>query len=405
MTKEHHSLPTNHMLGEYRIIKKLGEGGFGLTYLALDTHLDAKVAIKEYYPNDFAFRIDRTQVVCKSSNTQGDFTWGLNAFLKEAKQLAKFQDENIVRIRRFFEANGTAYLVMEMCGGGCLTDRFSETQPMQEQEVKDILGPIMNSLTLLHDERFFHRDIKPDNIMFRSDGTPVLIDFGAAKQLTTAKSKDITAIVSSGYAPIEQYSPKCKLGPWLDIYALAAVAYECLTGSKPDPATERVIDDTVEKLGQGNVSPFLKAIDQGLAVQFKQRPQDLATWYNSWEIDTEKKENYGLLNGSIEIAGSDNIITPAAMAMILKQAKNLGLNVVKAREYVASEALKNNWVLERIKEDYNERNAVPEKKILSDDPVNKNIHGDATEGMSISMPALLLVVFVLLIFGAVYKPG
>jgi len=401
MTKEHHSLPANHMLEEYRIIKKLGEGGFGLTYLALDTHLDAKVAIKEYYPNDFAFRIDSTQVVCKSSNTQDDFTWGLNAFLKEAKQLAKFQDENIVRIRRFFEANGTAYIVMEHCEGGCLTDRFSKTQPMQVQEVKDILGPIMNSLTLLHDERFFHRDIKPDNIMFRSDGTPVLIDFGAAKQLTTAKSKDITAIVSSGYAPIEQYSPKCKLGPWLDIYALAAVAYECLTGSKPDPATERVIDDTVEKLGQGKGSAFLKAIDHGLAVQFKLRPQDLATWYNSWENDKGKNEDYSQLNGFIEMSGADGIITPSEIAMILKQAKNLDLNAVKAQDYVVIEALKNNWVLEGLKEGSAENNVVSKDEIVRDKPSMKVNHGDAIDGMIMKGVVLIAVVCSLVVLVAI----
>jgi len=399
-----HALNPGTLLSEYRIIKLLGEGGFGLTYLALDTHLDKNVAIKEYMPSDFAVRQEGNTISPKSAGSQNDYDWGLKAFINEAKILAKFDDINIVRVNRFFEANGTAYLVMEYCEGGCLSDRFSPEKPMQEVQVQEFLGPIMNGLQLVHEAGVLHRDIKPDNIMFRSDGTPVLIDFGAARQAIGAKSRSITTIVTAGYAPIEQYSTKGKIGPWTDIYALAAVAYACLTGTRPEDATDRIIDDTVEPLvSNANDSNFLKALDVGLEVKPEERPQDLGTWYNSWESDKGKNKDYSQLNGLIEMAGADEIITPAEMAMILKQAKNLGLNVVKARDYVVTEALKNNWVLERIKEGSVGNNVVSEEKVVSEKPDIKINHGDSTDGMSISKSAVLLVVIILLVVGVALK--
>lgn len=281
---DHHALPNSFMLSEYRIDKLLGEGGFGLTYLGFDTHLEKTVAIKEYYPADFAFRKDGATVVAKSNASEKDYDWGLQAFLSEAKTLARFTDPNIVQIFRFFEAHGTAYMVMEFCEGGSLKERLKPDEPMGEDEVKGILIPIMNGLQLVHDNEILHRDIKPDNIMFRGNGTPVLIDFGAARQAIGAKSRSITTIVTPGFAPIEQYSSKATVGPSSDIYSLAAVAYNCLTGERPDDAMDRITVDGLDKLGEKpNASAFLKSIDKALSVHAEQRQQNLIDWYEDWE--------------------------------------------------------------------------------------------------------------------------
>ena len=343
-----HALQPGTTLDEYRIEKLLGEGGFGLTYLAFDKHLDKQVAIKEYMPSDFAVRLDGTTILPKSEGSKADYEWGLQAFINEAKTLAKFDDINIVRVYRFFEANGTAYLVMEFCEGGCLSDRFSTEKPMTEAAVRDFLAPIMNGLQLVHDGGVLHRDIKPDNIMFRTDGTPILIDFGAARQAIGAKSRSITTIITPGYAPLEQYSAKGNVGPWSDIYSLAAVAYACLTGEHPSDATNRVLDEDIKPLvsllGSSN---FLKAINLALAVHVKDRPQTLTDWYESWgEAEESVQADYSQLDGMIEMAGADKIITSIEMTMLLNKARQLKLDIAKSQNYIALEAYRQGWELE-----------------------------------------------------------
>ncbi|NQZ10906.1 MAG: protein kinase [Algicola sp.] len=288
-----HALQPGYMLGEYRIEKLIGEGGFGLTYLAHDTHLDKKVAIKEYMPGDFAWRENNTTILPKSTGSQQVYDWGLAGFMNEAKMLAKFDDSTIVRIHRCFKDNGTAYLVMEYCEGGCLSARYTAVEAqkaeqtvvlMREDKVRHIIGSLIKGLQQVHDGGVLHRDIKPNNIMFRKDNTPVLIDFGAARLALGAKSRSVTTIVTPGFAPLEQYSNnKNNLGPWTDIYSMAAVAYICLTGKRPCDATDRIIDDPQEVLGsRPDASAFLKSIDWALAVDRKKRPQNLAQWYAAW---------------------------------------------------------------------------------------------------------------------------
>jgi formylglycine-generating enzyme required for sulfatase activity/serine/threonine protein kinase len=278
-----HALQSGYILREYRIEKLLGEGGFGLTYLAFDTNLDKRVAIKEYMPSEHAVRKSDLQIVPKSESSEKVYSWGLNAFLNEAKTLAKFEDSNIVRVYRFFKANGTAYIVMEYCEGGCLIDRVSKNKHMDETELLKIMSAIVHGLQQVHNDGILHRDIKPDNIMFRQNGTPVLIDFGAARQAIGNKSRKVTTIITPGYAPLEQYSSKGSIGPWSDIYSLAAVAYLCLTGDKPPDIMNRLHDDTIIKLSKNsNSSPFLKSIDLGLELQVEERPKSLSEWSANW---------------------------------------------------------------------------------------------------------------------------
>jgi formylglycine-generating enzyme required for sulfatase activity/serine/threonine protein kinase len=341
---ELHALQPGYLLAEYRIEKLMGEGGFGLTYLAFDTHLEKQVAIKEYMPSDFAIRQNSTTIVPKSEAAKTDYEWGLQAFINEAKTLARFDDPNIVRIYRFFKENGTAYLVMEYCEGGCLSERFSKKKPMGEAKVLALITPIMNGLQLVHDDQVFHRDIKPDNIMFRLNGTPVLIDFGAARQIVGMKSRSITTIVTPGYAPIEQYSKKGKIGPWTDIYSLAAVAYTCLTGSAPEDATDRIVDDDIKPLANGpSASGFLHAIDKALSVKSSMRPQDLSEWYAMWGEESTTGEDYSQLDDMIDLLAVDGVITDKQMQTLTNKVIKLGLDKQKAQSYITQVADKHGW--------------------------------------------------------------
>lgn len=280
---ELHALQPGYMLNEYRIEKKLGEGGFGITYLAIDTHLDMRVAIKEYLPSDFAMRQSDVTIAPKSSALKEGFDWGLNAFIDEAKTIAQFDAPNIVKIHRFFKGNGTAYIVMEYCDGGSLNQRI-KISTYSEQATRALLEELIKGLQVVHSNHIFHRDIKPDNIMFRQNGTPVLIDFGAARQSVEGQTRTVTSMVTPGFAPPEQYSQNTKFGPWTDIYALAAVAYNCLKGRKPNDAVQRMVDDDYQPLCQNpQDSGFLRGIDWGLQLSANQRPQNLTSWLSSWE--------------------------------------------------------------------------------------------------------------------------
>ncbi|NOQ65467.1 MAG: SUMF1/EgtB/PvdO family nonheme iron enzyme [Methyloprofundus sp.] len=283
MIDQGQALAAKTQLEEFQIEKVLGEGGFGITYLAYDQHLDKHVAIKEYLPSDFAVRNSDATVIARTEKSKEDYEWGLNAFLDEARMLAKFKHPNIVTINRFFHANGTAYIVMDYAGERTLADVLKEVNKLNEEEVLFILKHLIDGLKEVHQQQIYHRDIKPANIILQDDGNPVLIDFGAARQIIETRSRSITTLLTPGYAPIEQYSNKGKIGAWTDIYALAAIAYHCLTGNKPEDASERVEEDQmvpamVAAKGQGCLA-FLRAVDQGLSVFSKDRPVSLEQWW------------------------------------------------------------------------------------------------------------------------------
>jgi serine/threonine protein kinase len=281
MSVEHvHALAKGTRLNQYEVMNILGAGGFGITYMARDTTLDTTVAIKEYLPGDLAVRQGGSQVTAKSSLSQGDFDWGLDRFLAEARTLARFRHPNIVRVNQIFQANNTAYLVMEYAKGQSLDDLLQKQGPLSEEQTKEILFPILDGLKRVHEQGFLHRDIKPGNIIIREEGGAVLIDFGAARQAIETKSRAITSIVTEGYAPLEQYDGMGNQGPWTDIYALGAVAYKCLTGNKPPSATLRVRSDPLVPLAiatKGKVSPtFAAAVEAALHVYENLRPQSIA---------------------------------------------------------------------------------------------------------------------------------
>ena len=285
-----HALPNGYRLHWYEIDGILGQGGFGITYLAHDVNLNQRVAIKEYLPVDVAGRVESNEIQPVAAGDQADtYQWGLKRFIKEAQTLARFKHPNIVAVNAVFEENNTAYMVMEYVEGEVFEDALREGRTMSEEYLLTIMFAIMAGVEEIHEAGFIHRDIKPDNIYLRRDGTPVLLDFGSARQAFGARSETLTALVSPGYAPYEQYDTNAadKQGPWTDIYALGATFYRAVTGRGPKDAMSRVhgILEGKERfkksarLAAGKYSEtLLNAID--LALEFKpaDRPQTIQAW-------------------------------------------------------------------------------------------------------------------------------
>ncbi len=312
------ALPKGHRVQEFELLSVLGVGGFGITYLAKDTLLDRTVAIKEYFPRDFAVRTEDHSVHPRSQPESEDYTWGLKRFRDEAKTLARLNHPCIIRIYKYFEAYGSGYIVMEYVEGETLGERLKHENIMSELRLMNILNPLVEGLEQVHAAGYLHRDITPKNILLRKDDTPVLIDFGAARQAIGARSRSVTAIVTPGYAPLEQYSTRGRQqGPWTDIYGLSAVAYRCITGATPKDATERAQGEALisaSELAEGQYAKgLLTAIDRGLNIKAEDRPQDLKAWCSLWEqkekqqtIATEAKKQEVKQGEKKEISHADS---------------------------------------------------------------------------------------------------
>ena len=287
------ALPIGTSLLDFRIEAILGQGGFGITYLALDTILNCHVAIKEYFPREFSVRDGSQQVRAAGSRDERDtFAWGLKRFIEEARLLALFNDPNIIGVSRFFEANGTAYLVMDYCTGEALDTIIKRDGFISQPRLNKILFPLLDSLEHIHKFGLLHRDIKPANIFIRADGSPVLLDFGSARQQISGHSRSTTSLATAGYSPIEQYAGNAVHGPWTDIYGLAATLYRVVTGERPPNSTGRVDHDNLAPLfGTSNsYGPrFLAAIDAGMAVRPEGRPQSIGQWRNMFLPEEEVK--------------------------------------------------------------------------------------------------------------------
>ena len=276
------ALAAGTRLGELEIERVLGAGGFGITYLARDLSLAVRRAVKEYLPRDWGARRGDGTIGPRTGSDAVDYEWGLARFLEEARTLARFDHRHLVRVQRVFEARGTAYMVMEHVEGRTLKEEVEASGPLPEARVREVLGALADGLAEVHGAALLHRDIKPGNVMLRPEGTPVLIDFGAARQAIGGHSRSLTTVLTPGYAPIEQYSARGHQGPWTDIYALGAVAYWALSGEVPEDATERVRVDRlppVARAARVRVSARLAAaVDAALAVDEADRPQNLEEW-------------------------------------------------------------------------------------------------------------------------------
>ena len=273
-TQHTHTLPTGARLGEFELTETLGEGGFGIVYLAWDHSLDRKVALKEYMPSAIAFRVGQTEVRPRSERHQETFEAGMKSFINEAKLLAQFDHPALVKVYRFWEANGTAYMVMPFYEGVTVRDAVRRLpEPPDEAWILALLEPLFHALAMLHASQCFHRDIAPDNVMLLApNDRPLLLDFGAARRVIGDMTQALTAILKPGYAPVEQYAevPGLKQGPWTDVYALAAVVHWIITGKTPPASVGRMFGDSYVPLvdrAAGRYSPqFLAAIDRALVV-------------------------------------------------------------------------------------------------------------------------------------------
>ena len=279
----------------YRIERILGQGGFGITYLALDSNLDQRVAIKEYLPMELAVREGDQSVHPVSQGHEDDYQWGLERFISEARTLARFDHPNIVRVLSVFEANNTAYMVMRYEQGTSLQQLLPRRGTLEESALMHIVLPILSGLAAVHAQGFIHRDIKPANLFIRDDGSPILLDFGSAREALNRNTRTLTSLVSPGFAPFEQYYSKSdRQGPWTDIYALGATLYRAAIGSAPADAVDRseaLIHHSgdpyisARDAGQGRYSQrFLMAIDRALEFRETDRPQSLDEWARMFEV-------------------------------------------------------------------------------------------------------------------------
>jgi len=236
---DQHTLPLNFPLNnKYRIKKVLGQGGFGITYLAEDSLLDIEVCVKELFISGSSTRGTNMTVMTQNLK-EFSFAEFKERFLQEAKQLARFGHPNIVRVMDFFEANNTAYVVMEYIAGKNIKDYIAENGVMTELQALPIIHQLFDAVEEVHNAGMLHRDLKPDNILLTTKNRVVLIDFGSAREFTEGKTITQTAMLTPGFAPIEQYSNRAKRGTFTDIYALGATMYFMLTGHKPIAATDR----------------------------------------------------------------------------------------------------------------------------------------------------------------------
>jgi hypothetical protein len=283
-------LPAGTQLAEFNVTGVIGEGGFGVVYRAHDRALQRTVAIKEYMPGALAARLSDARVTAKSEQHRATFETGLRSFINEARLLAQFDHPALVRVFRFWSANGTAYMAMPLYEGGTLKQTLLGLgRPPDEAWLRRLLAPLLDAIELLHAADCLHRDIAPDNILMgpastAQDPRPVLLDFGAARRVIGEQTQALTVILKPGYAPIEQYDeiPGMKQGPWTDLYALGAVLHFAIMGRPPPPSVGRLVHDAwvpLARAAAGRYSEgFLAAIDAVLAARPQERPRSVAQW-------------------------------------------------------------------------------------------------------------------------------
>ena len=286
-------LPIGTRLAEFEITAIIGEGGFGIVYLATDHSLQRTVAIKEYMPSALAARGDDKSISIRSARHQETFATGLKSFINEARLLAQFDHPALIKVHRFWEQNNTAYMAMRYYEGRTLKNVMQrDPATVTEAWLKRMLTPILEALEALYSVQILHRDISPDNIMIQMNGEAVLLDFGAARQSIGDMTQVLTVILKPGYAPIEQYADDASMqqGPWTDIYALSAVIYAAIAHKPPPTSVARMFKDTLEPLDtaghKGFSHAFLFAINKGLCVKPEDRPQSIAAFRQLLGIET-----------------------------------------------------------------------------------------------------------------------
>lgn len=346
---DENTLKIGSMLLEFEIISILGVGGFGITYKTRDTNLDKFMVIKEYMPSQFASRSQTT--VTHTLGNEVNFEWGLKRFLEEAKVLSKFDHINIVKARRFFEANNTAYFVMDFYDGQTLKDYLDDNQnhKFTQNEIVSVMMPILEGLKAVHKAGFLHRDIAPDNIFLRKTKAPILIDFGASRNALGTASQNISAIIKQGYSPPEQYTSSSKQDETTDLYALSAVIFHLITGSKPIEATSRqneVLNDNkdpienIEELYKSDFNnSFLKTVTKGLSIKQKDRLKSIS----EYQKGLIENENNSKIKIKVIILLVSSIVILAIGYFILTKDKintTFDINKIEVRKKVTEPKIK-----------------------------------------------------------------
>ena len=274
--------------GRYLLGRVLGQGGFGITYLAWDESLKARVAVKEYMPGELATRLEHRQVVVRTAARQEEFAYGQERFKEEARILAKFMGQpNIAGVTDYFDENGTSYFVMDYIEGISFKTYIAQAGGrVSPEEALDVMIPVLRALTAVHGEGLIHRDVTPDNIYITKDGNVKLLDFGSARYSLGDKSKSLDVILKVGYAPKEQYIRRGRQGPYTDVYSCAACLYAAITGYLPPESLERLDHDTLVPPSEAGAEIPLyleRAILKGLAVQPEDRFQTAGEFLEALE--------------------------------------------------------------------------------------------------------------------------
>jgi serine/threonine protein kinase len=279
-TQPNQALPNGYRLNDYDIVRKIGGGGFSIVYLARDA-ANATVAIKEYLPGALVLRTEGSILV--QANTEGNqsiFRHGMKCFFEEGRSLAKINHPNVVRVTNFFRANDTVYMVMRYERGKTMQQHIqTHRENISESMIRRVFAELLNGLRQVHTHKLLHLDIKPSNIYIRRDGSPVLIDFGAARQTLTQEESRLQPMYTPGFAAPEQYHNRERLGPWTDIYSIGASMYACLAGFPPQAADARLLNDklmpTIETWSGEYSDQLLETIDWCLRLNYMERPQSV----------------------------------------------------------------------------------------------------------------------------------
>lgn len=293
-------LPDGLEIAGYRIVKKIASGGFSIVYLAYDEDGNA-VAIKEYLPSSLALRQPGELVPAISAENLPVFRIGLKCFFEEGRALARISHPNVVSVINFFRANDTVYMVMAYESGRSLQDHIlrrrdkGERPLVSERFIRKMFNQVMNGLREVHTNKLLHLDLKPANIYLRMDGTPILLDFGAARQTLKTDMPKLYPMYTPGFAPPELYVKNGNLGPWTDIYSIGASMFACMVGAPPQPADQRKtndkMDDHFRKLESMYSRELIQVIRWSLRVDPLERPQSVFALQKALrEPVSEKKE-------------------------------------------------------------------------------------------------------------------
>jgi serine/threonine protein kinase len=334
----HHLPPGTILANKYLVGKVLGQGGFGITYIAYDLILELKLAIKEFFPMGLVARgRGNIEVDTYVGEQQAQYAFGLDRFLYEARTLARFSEHpNIVTVKDFFPDNGTAYMVMNYIEGKTLEDYLNDVGgKISFSKMLEIMMPVMDALREVHQVGIMHRDISPDNIFIRNDGRVSLIDFGAARQELLNKSQSLSVILKVGYSPEEQYRSRGEQGPWTDIYSVAATMYRGITGEVPPESMDRLAEDTLIAPSQLGIEIGIKqeqALLKALAVRTKERYRTVAEMQKALtnningpfmkQVNLEANVNKESIDGQPEQAFTDHLVikvTPKESVSNLKE--------------------------------------------------------------------------------------